>query len=908
MPIPDPLLQSKLFIPPPRPNLVPRPNLIDRLNSGMRGKLLLVSAPAGYGQTTLVSAWAQQTDQQIAWLSLDENDNELGHFLTYLIAAVQQVNSEIGADVLTVLESTQSPHANILITMLVNEVVSIQEKFVLVLDDCHLISDQSIFDAIEFLTHNLPPAIHLVLVSRVDPPIPLGRLRVMGELTEIRPDDLRFSTAETAALLNDLMKLDLPPEDISVLETRTEGWVAGLQLAAISLQGRKDKHEFITEFSGSHHYVIDYLVEEVLARQPADIRTFLCQTSILERLSAPLCDATLKITNSQQILQKLDSANLFLIPQDRERRWYRYHHLFADFLELCLEVDQSELIPLLHTRAARWFEQNGFTSEALNHYLAAKDYGEAARLVEHNARRMLERSELATLMKWVDALPEDYACSSPWLCVYHAWALRLSGSSFDSVEERIHDVEHILQNDGWFLLQDKPAKGESIPEDEARSLIGHLLGLRAFQALYTERIPQVIKLAKQAETYHPAEDFLRSSLGFALGWAYRFSGDLEAASQAFGETTEISLASGNTYMAVAALCRASYGQVMAGNLHQAMDNLRTGVQIATRENGRQLPVAGYAYVYMGGIHLEWNDLEAALICSIKGTDLCERVGYIMDQAVGNVYTARVRLAEGNLESAMDACQNAFELGQRMKGYVYVQRWVEDCQLRLWVAQENLDAVARWVSETELGVNDELSFMRDIDHIILARALLALARGQANQSYLEDALALLARLRELAEQVGWNGKLVEILALHALAFQLNEDDESALNSLAMALVLAKPEGYVRTFIDEGQPMAELLQLADSRSLGSGYARKLLDVFDRDGKREKLLPASTLVEPLSERELEVLRLMATDLSGPEIARELCVALSTVRYHSNNIYGKLSVHNRRAAVLKANKLNLI
>jgi len=544
----------------------------------------------------------------------------------------------------------------------------------------------------------------------------------------------------------------------------------------------------------------------------------------------------------------------------------------------------------------------------LNHYLAAKDYGEAARLVEHNARRMLERSELATLMKWVDALPEDYACSSPWLCVYHAWALRLSGSSFDSVEERIHDVEHILQNDGWFLLQDKPAKGESIPEDEARSLIGHLLGLRAFQALYTERIPQVIKLAKQAETYHPAEDFLRSSLGFALGWAYRFSGDLEAASQAFGETTEISLASGNTYMAVAALCRASYGQVMAGNLHQAMDNLRTGVQIATRENGRQLPVAGYAYVYMGGIHLEWNDLEAALICSIKGTDLCERVGYIMDQAVGNVYTARVRLAEGNLESAMDACQNAFELGQRMKGYVYVQRWVEDCQLRLWVAQENLDAVARWVSETELGVNDELSFMRDIDHIILARALLALARGQANQSYLEDALALLARLRELAEQVGWNGKLVEILALHALAFQLNEDDESALNSLAMALVLAKPEGYVRTFIDEGQPMAELLQLADSRSLGSGYARKLLDVFDRDGKREKLLPASTLVEPLSERELEVLRLMATDLSGPEIARELCVALSTVRYHSNNIYGKLSVHNRRAAVLKANKLNLI
>ncbi len=904
----EPILATKLFIPPTRLDLVPRPQLINKMNAGLRGKLTLVSAPAGYGKTTLVSAWAQQSGKPVVWLSLDENDNDLVRFLTYLIAGMQQMNGEIGVDILYTLETSQIPQAEILITMLVNQIASIRDEFILVLDDCHRIDNQSIFGALEFLVNHLPPGMHLTLIGRVDPPIQLARLRVGRQLVEIRSDDLRFTHAEAATFLNDLMGLNLLPEDIAALEARTEGWVAGLQLAALSLQGREDKHQFVTAFSGSHQYIIDYLVEEVLARQPAEIRAFLCQTSILDRLNASLCDVTLQISNSQQIIQELNRVDLFLIPLDSERHWYRYHHLFGDFLALCLEEEQSEVIPRLHLRAASWFEQNGFIPEALRHLLAAEDFVQAARLVENSARRMLERSELATLMKWVDYLPADHVCIRPWLCVYHAWALRLSGSRFEVVETRIRDVEEMLEKAGWFASQDEPVKGSEISADEARSLMGHIIALRAFQALYTDRIPQVIKLAQQAQTYQPKENFLRACIGFAIGWANRFSGDLQASSQAFDEAAAVSVASGNIYLAVAALCRSGYGQVMGGKLHQAMESFQEAVQIATRHDGRCLPVAGYAYVYMGGVYLEWNDLENAMRYSTEGTELCERVGYIMDQAVGYAYLAKAKLAEGDLDGAQDACQTAKQLSQRMNDYVYVRRWVEDCQLRLWLAQGNLDAAARWVQESGLSVDDELNFLRDIEHIILARALVALGREQPKSSNVEAALMLLARLRAMVEDAGWMGKAIEILVLQALAFQINGNQEQALTTLERALALAEPEGYVRTFVDEGEPMAELLRQAASRASAPDYIDKLLTGFTPQMALEQHPALDSYIESLSKRELTVLKLLATDLSGPEIAKELCVALSTVRYHTNNIYSKLSVHNRREAVRRAEELNLL
>lgn len=903
-----PLITTKLYIPSPRPHLVLRSRLIEQLETGSRGKLTLVSAPAGYGKTTLVSSWAQQTPNPVVWLSLDENDNDLGRFLTYIVVALQQINSSLGIDTLTALQSSQSPQVEILLTMLVNEIAASEKKMTLVLDDCHLITNQSIFDALEFLLNHMPPYMHLVIAGRVDPSIPFSRWRAGGQLAEIRSDDLRFTEAEVIAFLNDLMKLDLSQEDIKALDKRTEGWVAGLQLAALSLQGRDDKHEFVEAFSGSHTHIIDYLVEEVLSRQPEDIRTFLCRSSILERFNAPLCDITLEISTSQQILKRLVEDDLFLISLDGERYWYRYHHLFADFLELCLEENQPEHIRELHHRAAGWYELNGFTAEALNHYLIAKEDSEATRLVEANAKRLVEGSELATLIKWVGKLPDAQVRVRPWLCVYHAWALRLSGSKFDVVEARIQAAEQALEHHGWHLSQNKSAGESTLAKDEAHSLLGHIYALRAFQALFMDQIPQVIKLANHANTYQPEGKFLHSSIGFALGWAYRFSGDLEAAYQAFGETEKFSLASGNIYMAVAAICRLAYGQVLGGELHRTLVNFRKAESIATRKDGTRLPVAGYAYVYMAGLYYEWNDLDKAIHYALEGIDLCERVGYIMDQIVGYATLARLRYAKNGWDSAQEALQTAEGLSKRMGGYVYARRWVEDCQVRLWIAEGKLESVARWVQESGLGVEDELSFMRDIEHITLARALVALGKVQPDKLHTQDALSLLTRLQELTEAANWNGKLIEVLVLQALALQSISKDDEALAVLGSALSLAKPEGYIRSFIDEGKPMEVLLRKASIRGITPNYIDKLLAGFEVDKRTGYIPPPSTLIEPLSQREREVLRLLATDLSGPEIANELSIALSTVRYHSNNIYGKLNVHNRRTAVRRAEVLGLL
>ena len=448
--------------------------------------------------------------------------------------------------------------------------------------------------------------------------------------------------------------------------------------------------------------------------------------------------------------------------------------------------------------------------------------------------------------------------------------------------------------------------------------MGHITAIRAFQAVYRDEIPRVIELAHRALVYRPEGAFVRSNIAFALGWAYRFSGDLEASYHAFEESSTIGLSSGNFYLAVTTKCRAAYGQVLAGRLKQAMASLKEAAQLAIREDGRQVPVAGYAYVYMGGIHREWNDLETAASYSLNGIDLCKRVGYLMDQAVGYTTLTRVKLAQRDWEGAQIAIQEAKKLSQMMHAYVYVRRWVEDCQIRLWAGQGNTAEISRWVQESGLSTEDELTFLRDIEHLILARALVALGRGQAGSLYLKDALTLLPRLLNMTQSAGWIGKTIEVLVLQALALQAKGERESALMALEKGLTIAKPEGYLRTFIDEGEPMVELLQLAKSQGIYSDYVEDLLSVFDVTTLvQRQMMPSggstsvngiSRMAEPLSKREFEVLRQLNTDLSGPEIAQELMVALSTVRYHTNNIYGKLSVHNRREAVNRGKQLGLL
>lgn len=906
------LLITKLSIPPTRPSLVVRPRLYKRLNSGLNGKLTLVSAPAGYGKTTLVSSWIQQSEKPVSWLTLDDSDNDLPRFLSYFLAALQHIDEELGIDVRTALESSQSPQVQVLLTMLVNEIADHGKQFTLVIDDCHLITNQPVYDAVDFIINNQPSGMHLVIIGRVDPLIALSRLRAGGQLNEIRSDDLRFTKPEASEFLNELMDLDLTIEDIAVLEKRTEGWIVGLQLVAISLQGREDKHEFIASFSGIHHYIIDYLVEEVLNRQTEEIRSFLCCTSILDSFNASLCDATLGRADSRKLLQQLEGTNLFLIPLDEERQWFRYHQLFRDILSLCLQDSYSDQIPDLHRQAAGWYELNGFISEALKHLVAAKHYADAVELVELNAKGMMERSELASLMKWVDSLPQEIVRERSWLCIYHAWALRLSGRPYEAVESRIGDAENGLEKFGLFPLPSAPEEIPIIHESETRNMLAHIFALYAFQALFKEEIPRVIKLAGRAKSFRPEERFVWSSLGFVLGWAYRFSGDLEASNQAFNEAKEISLASGNIYMAVASLCREAYGKVMAGQLNQAVESLKEAENIATLKDGKQLPVAGYAYVYWGGIRHELNDLNSAEEDVLKGIDLCERVGYIMDEVVGYSNLTRLRIAQNKLDGAQEACQIAKNLSQKMKGYVYARRWVEDCQVRMWLAQGKFEEVARWVGECGMSIDDLLDFKRDIDHIILARALVALGRVRPESSHIENAISLLQRMWDLASDASWWGKGIEILVLQALAFHVKGNERRALESFETALTLAEPEGYIRTFLDEGEPMVDLLRLAASNGISPTYSRQLLVTLKSELKDVKSvggsMPTSALVEPLSDRELEVLKMLATDLSGPEIAQELMVALSTIRYHTNNIYGKLAVHNRRAAVRRANELNLL
>ena len=675
---------------------------------------------------------------------------------------------------------------------------------------------------------------------------------------------------------------------------------------------------FISAFAGDDRHIVDYLVDEVLSPCPEDTEEFLLQTSILDRMTGALCDAVTGGEGSQEMLERLERDSLFIVPLDNIRSWYRYHHLFADVLRRRLNQMSPESVDTLHHRAAGWYEHNGFIAEAVGHALEGDDLEEAARIIEQSAMKMIERSELATLLRWVDALPDDLARSRPWLCVSYAWALRLTGGQDAAIEARLQDAEGALDRRPRLLsLGKEPA----VPEGEARRLLGHIAAIRAYQALYREEIPRVMELSRQALEYEPHESFVRASSALALGWGSRFSGDLAAASQAFRDSAAASLASGNTYMAVAATCRLGYTQVLGGQLHRAVETCQEALHMSTGEDGRHLPVAGYAHVYLGGVYREWSDLERAASHLVTGIDLCGQVGYIVDQAIGYVTLARVKQAHRDQDGARDALQNAERLSRRMTGYLYLRRWVEDCQVRLWLAQGNPAAATRWAQESGLSVDDELNFMRELEHIILARVLVAQGVEQPGASYLADALRLLARLLTTAETAGWVGKAIEILVLQAVALQAQVDAGHSLVALDQALTLAEPEGYIRTFLDEGPPLARLLLEAAARGVAPDYTRKLLAAFETETKgtyRERTIePAppsvalgssAPLVEPLSERELEVLQLIAQGLTNQEVATRLFLSLHTVKVHTRNIYGKLGVNSRTQAVAKARTLGIL
>jgi LuxR family maltose regulon positive regulatory protein len=780
---------------------------------------------------------------------------------------------------------------------MINEIADLPEHLTLVLDDYHVIQ-ASTNQALGFMLERLPPQLHLVIVTRRDPHLPLALLRARGQMTEIRYDDLQFTREEAVLFLNQVMGLALTPEEIALLERRTEGWIAGLQLAALALQRtspQQDRAEYIRAFSGDDRYIIDFLVSEVLAGQPGEVQRFLLQTAILERMCGPLCDAVCGTTvhgaqgDGQRLLEYLEQANLFVVPLDNRRGWYRYHHLFRDVLLRRLRRSEPSQIPGLHGRASTWCEGEGFLNDAIHHALAAQDLAGAARLVEQNALQLLIHSELTTLIRWLDALPEDLTRSRPWLSVYSAWAQFITGNvkAVDQCLKVAQRLSHLAEQD----------------------LLGHIAVIRARMALAGQDLPSAVKHARQALEYVPARHPVRGHIAVIQGQAAFMRGDLDEAGQALDEAVSIAQECGHLFMVVDATTHLGYLQTLRGHLRQALLTYREALQLAEVQ-GRKLPVAGNTHIRMALALRQQNELDASAHHLTQGLELCKLFG---NPRSGYLALARLRQAQGNWDGALRAVQNA-ERERAGLGAAFDLMEIEHCRLWLALVQgsplassprprsgqaaQALAAASRWAQESGLSADDELAFDRESEHILLARALIALNRPA-------EATVLLERLQLAAEAGGRTERTIEILVQRALAFQALGDASQALGCLECALSLAEPEGYVRFFLDEGQAMMSLMRQAASRDIAPEYARTLLAAFVTPARETH---AQSLIDPLSERECQVLQLLTTDLSGPEIAEKLMVSVNTVRFHTKNIYGKLGVNSRRQAVARAESLGLL
>jgi LuxR family maltose regulon positive regulatory protein len=894
-----PFLTTKLYIPPARPERVLRPRLIEKLNEGLRSgrKLTLVSAPAGFGKTTLLSEWVADCKRPVAWLSLDKSDNDPTRFLAYFVAALQTIEASIGKGALSALEFPQPLPVEALLTALINEIAALAgpgdrqgRPYVIVLDDYHLIQAQSIHDALTFLLDHLPSNLHPVIVTRADPPLPIARLRGRGQLLELRQTDLRFTPEEAAAFLNQAMGLSLSAEDVAALESRTEGWIVGLQLAALSLQGRADSYEFIATFSGGHHYVLEYLTEEVVRRQPEPVQRFLVQTSILDRLCGSLCNALTGESDGEAMLAHLRRRNLFIVPLDDEHHWYRYHHLFADLLNNLLRKEgPPEHIRELHLRACEWHAENGLAAEAVSHALAAPDLERAAQLIERHSLAMVTRGELATLLRWIDALPEGLAHSRPWLCIHQAWPLTFAGKP-EAAEPLLQQIEQQISLD-------------DLPEND--ELLGNVAAMRAMLAVMGGDMPRAIELAHRADALLPADNLIpRNTIPFILASTYYAEGELVQASQALTEELKMGRAADNLWTVARSLCDLADLRIIEGQLQKATDLCQAALQQAEERGARQFGTVGYVLVKLGELLHERYDLTAARDHVLEGVNLMQGWQQPFEMVSGYTALTAILQAQNDAAGALEALQKAEQIRSQHPSYYKLNSMVNACRIRLCLAQGDPKDAARQAMETQLGKAQALIF-REREQMILARVRIA-------QEKWDEALPFLAQLAKAAETGGRFGRLIEMLALQAVALQLQGDTAQALIALEKALTIGELEGYVRAFVDLGAPMAKLLQQAAAHGIAPDYASKLLVAFETEEIESTSAPAipdtPSLVEPLTDRELEVLQLIGEGYSNRAIAQALVVTLNTVKKHASGIYSKLGVRSRTQAVARAQELGLL
>jgi len=852
---------------------------------------------------------------------LDEGDSDPVRFLTYLIAALQTlavskaegIAVNIGEEALSMLQAPQPPPTESILTSLLNDLAAIPNIFILVLDDYHMIDAKAVDNAITFLIEHLPQQMHIVITTREDPSLPVPRLRARGQMVEVRAADLRFTPSEAAEFLNRVMDLNLSVEEVAALETRTEGWIAGLQLAALSMQGHQDVTGFVQAFAGDHRYIVDYLIEEVLQRQSDCVRSFLLQTSILEQLNGPLCEAVTDQVECNVLLDALERGNYFVIPLDDKRHWYRYHHLFGDVLRMHLMTEQPDLLPILHRRASEWYEQNGSAPDAIRHALAARDYPRAAGLIELAAPAMRKSRQEATLLEWMKALPEGLFRNRPVLSIEYVGAL-LSSGKLEGIEDRLRDAERWL--DATADGRDRPVDMVVLDEVEFRRLPGSIAMYRAGRALFAGNVPDTVNYARQVLDLAAEDDHvLRGAAGALLGLASWTVGDLDAAYRSYADGMASLQKAGNIADAVNGAIALATIRITQGHLREAMITYERALQLATEQGGPALAVRGAVDLYIGmsELHYEHNDLQTATHLLLRSKELGEFNGMQQNRYRWRVAMARIRQAQGNLDEALDLLHEAERM--YMSDFSPDVRPLRALKVRVWVTQGRLDEALSWAREEGLSADDNLSYLREYEHITLVRILLARYKGDRTDSSMCEAIGLLERLLKAAEEGGRLRCMIEILVLQALASQMRGDIPAALLPLGRALTLAEPEGYIRMFLDEGAGMLQLLREAVGRGIMPGYAGKLVSAFDagqhgmgEETPRSGSPDSSSLIEPLSQRELEVLRLFKTELSGPEIARELVVALSTVRTHTKGIYSKLNVNNRRAAVKRASELGLI
>ncbi|MCP4415675.1 MAG: hypothetical protein GY805_03570 [Chloroflexi bacterium] len=892
------LLQTKLYVPRLRPFLIPRPHLIAKLNAGSGGKLTLVSAPAGFGKTTLLTEWLvtqspihnDQSSIKTAWLSLDGRDNDPARFLAYFVAALVQIDGNLGQTFTnapnTFMPSGKEPLREPLLISLLNEIGELPYSFRLVLDDYHVIINTAVQNILTFLLDNLPPQMHLVISTRADPPWALSRLRVRQQINEIRAKELRFTAKETAAFLNKTMALTLSPEDVTVLEARTEGWIAGLQLAALTLQKDANNSQFIRTFASSNRFIFDYLAEEVLERQPPELQDFLLQTSILAQMNSQLCAAVLEQDEAQGTLKQLEQNNVFLIPLDDEQQWYRYHHLFADLLHNRLRQTIPNQIPILHLRAAAWFTQEGMIAEAVSHAHAANDLEQMVRLVKRNAFAMLDIGELTTLKGWLDTLPDKVVLAEPWMSLFYAWTLAYLGQT-DAVEQH-------LKNAGQGLAG-------ATKEDE-QHLSGQIAAIRTFLAkLKGETLPAV-QLANQALTQLPVDDFkTRSFVAAMLGTVLQQMGDLAAAARAFDTAVSTSRKAGNSHMAVHALCDLAGLQLLQGKLNKADATCREALKLAknsAERGGRPLLGADFAHARLSGVLLRRNKLDAALHHAQQGFELSQQRGQADILTFCALALTAVQFELNDEHGWRQTLQQARQVERDAARHNALIDFVE---VEFGLLRGDVKTAVAWAKTNELHVENEIQAGQTFYYIFLARLLIA-------QNKTNETLSLLKRLLEFEEKSDATGLVISILVLQAVAWQITENTESALTALERAILLAEPEGYVRVFIDNGTSLQPLLRQLSQRGIAVAYVNRLLSALEDERETTRPSAPDLPQEPLSDREVEVLRLLQTDLRAPQIASRIFVSVHTVRSHIKNIYRKLNVHSRYEAVAKAQKLELL